>query len=121
MNPASLVNIQAVDVTGAPIPSEPPSGNQVRRSVNQILETNVLCSNATTTCDNRAPINTAYFCYSEELELYFLSHPGSLHCRNIRTNPSVAMTIFSSSQKWTDPSVRVQLFGSCIQARWERQ
>ncbi len=29
------------------------------------------------TTDNRAHVNTAYFAYSDELEVYFLSHPNA--------------------------------------------
>jgi uncharacterized protein YhbP (UPF0306 family) len=90
---------------------------RVDRSIFSILRGNVLCSTATVTEENRAHINTAYFCYSDELELYFLSDPGSLHCRNLSTNSSMAVTVFRSSQKWGGPDVGLQLFGTCTQAR----
>ena len=93
------------------------SERQIRRSILRILEGNVLCSMSTVTKDIRAHINTAYFCYCEDLELYFLSDPSSLHCRNLSTNSSMAMTIFSSSQKWTGPDRGMQLFGTCKEAR----
>ena len=53
---------------------------------------------------------------SEEPELIFLSHPDSLHCRNLLTNPSMAVSIFSPSQKWNGSDQGVQLFGTCSQA-----
>ena len=65
----------------------------------------------------RAHINLAYFCYSNELEVYFLSHPGSLHCKNLETNASTAIAIFSSSQIWTNPGRGLQLVGLCDEAR----
>lgn len=106
-----------VDPSGLPISNKRFSKAQVRSSIFRILKGNVLCSIATVTRENRAHINTAYFCYSDDLELYFLSDYGSVHCRNLSTNSSMAMTIFSSSQKWGNPDRGMQLFGTCSQAR----
>ena len=92
------------------------SEERVRSSLFRLLKENVLCSIATVTEDQRAHINTAYFCYSDELELYFLSDPGSLHCQNLSSNSSMAMAIFPSSQQWGGPDRGVQLFGTCTQA-----
>jgi uncharacterized protein YhbP (UPF0306 family) len=83
-----------------------------RRSVFKILENTALCSMATVSADGRPHINTAYFSYSDALELYFLSHPESLHCRNLSSNPSTAVAVFSSIQRWIDPGEGVQLFGA---------
>lgn len=93
------------------------SERQVRTSIFRILRGNVLCTISTVNRNNQAYINTAYFCSSENLELYFLSDPGSLHCRNLSTNSSMAIAIFSSSQKWNGPGRGIQLFGTCREAR----
>ncbi len=95
----------------------PLSDERVRRSIFRILRSNVLCSMSTVTRDHRAHINTAYFCCSPDLEFYFLSYPTSLHCRNLRTNPSMAMTVFSSGQTWGGPDRGLQLFGRCMEAQ----
>ncbi len=93
------------------------SEGRARRSILRILRANVLCSMATVTKKNRAHINHAYFCYSPDLEVYFLSDPSSLHCRNLETNSSMAITIFNSSQKWGGSDRGMQLFGTCREAR----
>jgi uncharacterized protein YhbP (UPF0306 family) len=49
------------------------------------------------------------------LDFYLLSHPESLHCRNLTTNPSLAVAVFVSPQNWIDPGRGVQLFGTCRQ------
>ena len=113
MSPPPFSVISASTVEGAPTAIKRLSGTAVRRSVLRILRENVLCSMATITADNRAHINTAYFCYSDDLELYFLLHPNSRHCRNLTTNPSMAITIFSSLQQWHGPDRGLQLFGTC--------
>jgi uncharacterized protein YhbP (UPF0306 family) len=112
MNSFRLKDIQPTDPTGEPLDKEL-SEKRVRQSVLSILGANVLFSISTVTPDDRAHINTAYFSYSDSLELYFLSHPGSLHCRNLSRNASMAASIFSSLQQWTDPGQGLQLFGAC--------
>jgi uncharacterized protein YhbP (UPF0306 family) len=110
-----FTNTIAHNAAGALL-DKPVSEEQVRRAVLDILEANPLCSMSTVTPDDRAHINTAYFCYSGELEFYFLSHPRSTHCQNVAANSSMAMAIFSSKQEWLGPDRGVQLFGTAIQA-----
>jgi uncharacterized protein YhbP (UPF0306 family) len=95
----------------------PFSDHRLRRSILRVLRGNVLCSMSTVTRGNSAHINTAYFCYSDALELYFLSDSGSLHCKNLAANPSMAVTVFSSEQTWGNPDRGIQLFGTCREAR----
>ncbi len=89
---------------------------RVRRSALRILMENVLCSMSTVATGNRAHINTAYFCYSDDLELRFLSDPGSTHCENLAVNPSMAIAIFRSTQRWGGSDRGMQLFGVCREA-----
>jgi uncharacterized protein YhbP (UPF0306 family) len=86
---------------------------RVRRSLLRILRENPLCAVATVTPSGRAHVHICYFAFSEELELFFLSEPGSGHARNIRSNRSAAAAVFSSAQTWGGPDRGVQLFGSC--------
>ena len=89
------------------------SEESVRRSVLRMLRESRLCSMATIGARNLAHINTAYFCFSPQFELFFLSDPSSHHCRNLGRNPSMAMTVFRSSQVWGGPDRGLQLFGDC--------
>ncbi len=95
----------------------PFSDNRVRRSLFEILRSNVLCSMATVTQAGRAHINTTYFGYSDKPELYFLSYPDSAHCKNLLRNSSMAMTVFRSAQIWGKPDTGLQLFGTCHEAK----
>ncbi len=90
---------------------------RIRRSISRILRENVLCSISTVAPGNRAHINTAYFCFTPDLVLYFLSDPASRHCRNLDRKPSLAMTIFKSAQEWGGQDRGLQLFGSCRRTR----
>ncbi len=93
------------------------SNPNVHRSLFRLLRENVLCSMSTVTPKDRAYINTAYYAYSDELEIFFFSYPDSLHCRNLRKNSSMAMTIFGSAQVWGKPDRGMQLFGTCLETR----
>ena len=93
------------------------SESRVRKSIFRILQKNMLCSMSTVNRLNRAHINTAYFCYSPNIELYFLSDLASVHSRNISRNSSMAMAIFRSSQNWGAPDRGLQLFGTCAEVR----
>ena len=92
---------------------------RVKKRILRLLQENTLCSLATVRRNNHAHISPVYFCYSEDLELYFLSEPRSLHCQNLLTNASMAVTIFDSSQKWGLSDRGMQLFGTCSEARGE--
>ncbi|MBI4229522.1 MAG: pyridoxamine 5'-phosphate oxidase family protein [Planctomycetes bacterium] len=121
MSRARLANIRARGVAGVRHATKGLSDRRLLRCVLRILAKTVLCSIATVTAGHRAHINTAYFCFSDDLELYFLSHPGSLHCRNLQESPSMGMAIFSSSQRWGGPDRGVQLLGTCRQARGSQE
>ena len=97
------------------------SEDRIRTSVLRILARNKLCSISTVSRDNRAHINIAFFAFSNDLELYFLSDPGSLHCRNLSRNPTMAMTVFDSSQEWDASGRGLQLFGACHRTRGDAQ
>jgi len=88
----------------------------LRNSLLRILRENVLCSISTVAPRNRAHINTAYFAYSPDLELFFLSHMDSLHSKNLERNASMAIAIFRSAQPWGVPNRGIQLFGTARRA-----
>jgi uncharacterized protein YhbP (UPF0306 family) len=116
MTRSTLKIIRVLDPAGVSIPTKAISPGRVRRSVFRLLTENVLCSIASVTADNQAHINTAYFTYSLELKLYFLSHPNALHSQNVLRNSSMAIAIFPSNQTWGGPDRGLQLFGNCRQA-----
>lgn len=114
--PPRLRRIRAVDAAGDSLRMSGLSEARVRRSAHRVLRENVLCSMATVTRLHGAHVNTAYFAFSDAFELFFLSHPHSRHGRNLARNPSIAVAVFSTAQRWTDPGRGLQLFGRCRQA-----
>jgi uncharacterized protein YhbP (UPF0306 family) len=107
--------VRIIDAAGIPIPTSRITNRQIQRNVYQLLADNMLCSMASITTGGSAHINTAYFSYTPDLNVYFLSHPNALHCQNILSNPSMALAIFSSNQTWGSPDRGLQLFGMCKQ------
>ena len=88
-----------------------------RRSLDFILGRTILCSVSTVGPSGAAYVNTAYFAYSPELELYFMSDPLSHHARNLRRNPSCAVAVYDSHLSWGKADRGVQLFGRCSEAK----
>lgn len=87
--------------------------DQINKSVQHILESVELCSIATISENGTSHINTAFFCFTENLEIIFLSHPHSEHCQNIMQNSSVAVNVFDTKQKWGGDLLGLQIFGTC--------
>lgn len=112
-----LESITVVDATGRKTGERPPAEPRVRRAVRRILEENSLCAIATVSPSGRAHGNTAYFAWSEPLAVFFLSHPDSRHCRNLRDRPTMTIVVFDSRQKWGGADRGLQLFGICRETR----
>ena len=111
--------MRAIRVDGTPSEVERLTAERVWRSIIRVLDETTLGAWATVTSGGEAHVNTAYYSYSEDLVLHFMSHPNSLHCLNVSANSSMAVAIFASEQKWTDPGRGLQLFGRCDQLRGE--
>jgi uncharacterized protein YhbP (UPF0306 family) len=118
--PARLRGVAIVDAAGTRIGKPRIAAAHLRRIALRILAQTPLCSVATVAPDGSAHVNTAYFCYSDALELFFLSHPASKHCRNLAANGSAAIAVFDSRQRWGGPDRGLQLFGTCSAAEGER-
>ncbi|HEY3544181.1 MAG TPA: pyridoxamine 5'-phosphate oxidase family protein [Gaiellaceae bacterium] len=76
-----------------------------------LLEASTLCAIATVSGPGRAHINTAYFAWSGEFDLVWLSEPRAQHSKNIAANPSVAVAVYDSAQNWGSSDRGIQLLG----------
>jgi uncharacterized protein YhbP (UPF0306 family) len=92
------------------------SGTRIRRSLTEILDETALCSIASVGPGNRAHVNTAYFAWSSDFDLFFLSDPSAGHVRNFHTRPTAAVTVFRSTQRWGGSDRGAQLFGTAREA-----
>jgi uncharacterized protein YhbP (UPF0306 family) len=80
-------------------------------AVHRVLGETTLCAMATLGAENQVHINTAFFAWNEALELFFLSLPEAVHCRNLERAPTMAVAVFDSHQRWGTSHRGLQLFG----------
>jgi uncharacterized protein len=92
--------------------NRPLAAARISAEARRLLDASTLCAIATVSPRNRAYINTAYFAWSREFELFWLSEPDSRHSRNLGENSAVAIAVYDSSQVWNEPDRGLQLFGS---------
>jgi len=78
----------------------------------RLLDASPLCAIATLSAGGRAHVNTAYFAWSPDFELVWLSDPRAQHSRNVRAGGGVAIAVYESAQSWGKPDRGIQLFGS---------
>jgi uncharacterized protein YhbP (UPF0306 family) len=90
----------------------PVAASRMAMAAQRLLDASTLCAIATVASDGGAYINTAYFAWSPELELVWLSEPHSKHSRHVRADGTVAVAVYDSSQSWGGSDRGIQLFGS---------
>ena len=95
----------------------PLASSRITAAARRLLDASTLCAIATVGPRNRAHVNTAYFAWSGDFAVVWLSEPEARHSRNLRTNPSVAIAVYDSSQTWGRPDRGIQLFGSARELR----
>jgi uncharacterized protein YhbP (UPF0306 family) len=88
------------------------SSARIKAEARRLLDASTLCAIATVSPGTRAHINTAYFAWSREFELVWLSEPNARHSRNLRANTSAAIAVYDAGQSWNEPDRGIQLFGS---------
>jgi uncharacterized protein YhbP (UPF0306 family) len=92
------------------------AADRLERVLRKLLEASTLCAIATVS-GSRAHINTAYFAWSEEFHLVWVSEPRARHSQNLRQRRTAAIAVFDSTQVWGKPDRGVQLFGSAGEPR----
>jgi uncharacterized protein YhbP (UPF0306 family) len=78
----------------------------------RLLDASSLCAIATVGSEGSAYVNTAYFAFSPELDVVWMSEPHAQHSRNIREHGTAAVAVYDSTQVWGRPDCGIQLFGS---------
>jgi uncharacterized protein YhbP (UPF0306 family) len=78
----------------------------------RLVDASTLCAIATVSAGGQAHVNTAYFAWSERLDLVWLSEPHSRHSRNLGARPAAAVAVFDSNQSWGEADRGIQLFGT---------
>jgi hypothetical protein len=94
---------------------------RLRAIVAELLDTSTLCAIATVGGGSRAHVNTAYFAWTPDLHLIWLSDPAAAHSRNLRARRSAAAAVYDSAQTWGGPDRGIQLFGRAGEAGDDRE
>jgi uncharacterized protein YhbP (UPF0306 family) len=89
----------------------PVASSRLAATARSLLEASTLCAIATVTPGGHAHVNTAYFAWSDELQLVWLSESNASHSRNIRVNGSAAVAVYDPKQRWGGRDRGLQLFG----------
>ena len=92
------------------------SATRIVALARDLLDASTLCAIATVASGKRAHVNTAYFAWSNDLQLVWLSEPRARHSRNLDVNYSAAIAVCDSHQTWGDADRGLQLFGSAKRA-----
>lgn len=66
-------------------------------------------------------IASVYYSFDNDLNLYFLSDPATLHCKQIAQNPAVAVAIADSHQPVSKLKKGLQLWGVAKQISGEKK
>jgi uncharacterized protein YhbP (UPF0306 family) len=83
----------------------------------QLLDSSTLCAIATVSPRGRAHVNTAYFAWTPEFDVVWMSEPEAEHSRNLGRSPSAAVAVYDSAQVWGEADRGIQLFGSARELR----
>jgi uncharacterized protein YhbP (UPF0306 family) len=95
------------------------AASRIAASAQSLLDASSLCAIATVGSGGSAHVNAAYFAWSRDFEIVWLSDPRADHSRNLRANGSTAIAVYDSAQTWGDPDRGIQLFGSAGEAEDE--
>jgi uncharacterized protein YhbP (UPF0306 family) len=90
------------------------SRTRIERAAFGLLDASPLCAISTLSPRTTAHVNTAYFVWSRELDVFWLSDPAARHSRNVGVRPSTAIAVYDSRQVWGRPDRGMQLFGSTV-------
>ena len=96
--------------------NRPVAAARMARLARQLLDAAPLCAIATVAPRGRAHVNTAYFAWSPDFEIVWLSAREARHSRNLDASASTAIAVFASNQTWGQPDRGIQLFGSAAEA-----
>jgi uncharacterized protein YhbP (UPF0306 family) len=94
----------------------PVAAARIKAVARSLLEASTLCAISTVSPGDRAHVNTAYFAWTEELDVLWLSDPEAQHSRNLSRNPTAAIAVYDSTQTWGKPDRGIQLFGRAREA-----
>jgi uncharacterized protein YhbP (UPF0306 family) len=92
--------------------SRPFSATRIARLAHQLLDASTLCAIASVSPGGRAHVNTAYFAYTGDFEIVWISEPRARQSLNLQSSRTASIAVFDSHQTWGGDDRGIQLFGS---------
>ena len=96
--------------------SRPVAAEAIAEIARRLLDASTLCAIATVTPEGSAHVNTAYFAWTAQLDVVWLSDPDATHSRNLGSNVTSAIAVYDSGQSWGGQDHGIQLFGPAVEA-----
>ncbi len=91
------------------------SSDRLARIASRLLKASALCALATVSSGGEAHVNTMYFARGKPWDLVWISAADSTHSRHLRANPSAAIAVYDSHQRWGGSDRGIQVFGRARQ------
>lgn len=73
------------------------------------------------TSDTFPWISTLYYSFDDQMNIYFLTSPDTIHGKQLKSNPKVAIAIADSPQNPTAKKKGLQIYGLCEQISGARK
>lgn len=86
--------------------------SNIRNSIEGILKDNI-CAVLATVSEGGCHSNTIYYCYDDDLNIYFSSDCNTEHCRNIINNANISLSIYNSPLSYGAKHQGLQIEGVC--------
>lgn len=96
------------------------AARRVSMLAHSLLEVSTLCAIATVTPRRRAHVMTAYFAYTVDFHIVWISEVSAQHSMNLRSDRTAAIAVFDSRQTWGRSDRGIQLFGTATRPRGAR-
>ena len=78
---------------------------RIERAAFRLLDASRLCAISTVSPGTTAHVNTVYFVWNQDFDVFWLSDPAA----------STAIAVYDSRQVWDEPDRGIQLFGAASQ------
>lgn len=92
------------------------AASRLDAAARDLLEASALCAIATVSRHGRPHVNTAYFAWTLELDIVWISDRGARHSRNIHATGQAAAAVYDTDQSWCGSDRGIQLLGDAAPA-----
>jgi uncharacterized protein YhbP (UPF0306 family) len=89
------------------------SSRELWQCIRRIVKSAHLCALSTVSPSGTPHVNTLFFCFNVNFDLFFISDTNARHSRFLSKAPRAAIAIYDSHLQWGGSLRGLQLFGHC--------